>query len=215
MAQLLGDRYPTVDALQAKQVILQIGGGKLSTKTTDMGSPGMLLRAGDGLTVAQFRADGFTLNRLQPYTQWDELIPEVERLWPLYVERARPAQLLRIALRYINRLKLPIVAGDDFAEFLTSTPDVPDGLPQTISSFLTRVVLHDDTISAWANVTQSLGGPASSEQLVAVLFDVDVFRVEGLSLEFGVLRPILEALRDFKNRIFFSHLTERTLRLYE
>ena len=68
----------------------------------------MFLRSQDDLTVAQFRADGFTMNRLKPYTGWAMLLPQVLDLWDAYVTVAQPAHVARVALRYINRLDLSL-----------------------------------------------------------------------------------------------------------
>ncbi len=43
----------------------------------------------DRLNVAQFRRDGFTFNRLRPYTKWEEIRPEALRLWQLYTAKAK------------------------------------------------------------------------------------------------------------------------------
>ena len=49
----------------------------------------------------------------------------------------------RVALRYINQLELPLKHGDQFTQFLTSAPDLPEGAPQAVSQFLSRVMAHD------------------------------------------------------------------------
>jgi len=39
----------------------------------DLGLRGFFFKDSQEKTIAQFRVDGFTLNRLQPYTSWEEL----------------------------------------------------------------------------------------------------------------------------------------------
>jgi uncharacterized protein (TIGR04255 family) len=215
LREFLRDQYPIVEEPQAKEALLTIEGGKLTTSTRDIGFHGLLFKSADTLTVVQFRADGFTLNRLKPYTSWEELFPEVIRLWPAFVERAHPREVSRIALRYINHLEIPFEPNEDFAEYLTASPPVPPELPQLVGSFLMRVVLHDPEHSAVAIVTQSLGEAVVGGTGSNVLLDIDVYRTDGLALSIEELRPHFEALRELKNRAFFYSLTERTVRLFE
>jgi uncharacterized protein (TIGR04255 family) len=46
------------------------------------------------LDVAQFRRDGFTVNRLAPYTGWQRLKALATELLPLFLEHARPERML-------------------------------------------------------------------------------------------------------------------------
>src|SRR5713226_3799339 len=66
-----------------------------------------LLRSQDGKQVVQFRRDGFSFSRLNPYSSWEEVFAEAWSLWKLYIETAKPLGISRLAVRYINRLPLP------------------------------------------------------------------------------------------------------------
>ena len=45
--------------------------------------------------LVDFRADGFTYNRLQPYTSWDAVLPEALGLWELFVQTVVPVSITR------------------------------------------------------------------------------------------------------------------------
>lgn len=64
--------------------------GKIVANRQDQGFLGLFLKAADELTIAQFRPDGFTVNRLRPYTGWSAILPEVLELWDIYVRVAKP-----------------------------------------------------------------------------------------------------------------------------
>lgn len=206
--------YPHVDDQRGLAAKIEVREGKLFSTTHDLGFQGLRFTSKDGLTIAQFRADGFTLNRLEPYQNWQTLFGEAARLWPLYVERAAPKSVVRIALRYINELRLPLEAGEDFALYLAAPPQIPDDLPQLLSAFLVRVVLHDRERDLNCNVIQGLE-PATGRSPTTVKLDIDVFRAADFPTDVGSLSPEFEHLHDFKNRVFFSYLTERTVNLYE
>ncbi len=75
----------------------------------------------------QVRAQGFSFNRLAPYSSLDDYLPEIERTWRLYVDLVSPTQIRFIRLRYINRILLPMAEKKvDLDEFLTIGPRQPD-----------------------------------------------------------------------------------------
>jgi uncharacterized protein (TIGR04255 family) len=87
-------------------------------------------------------------------------------------------------------------------------------LPQSLSTFLVRVASHDAEHGLTCNVIQVLE-PAEVRGPVTFKLDIDVFRGDEFSTDVGALSPVLERLHDFKNRVFFSYLTERTVKQYE
>ena len=65
---VLVDSYPLVHEPPNSRGTLKIEAGKIVASTTEVVSQGLHFKAADSLTVAQFRSNGFTLNRLKPYT---------------------------------------------------------------------------------------------------------------------------------------------------
>lgn len=191
---------------------LQLEGNAPQFRTWDTQFRGMLFKSADGLSVAQFRLDGFTLNCLAPYGSGDALIAEAARLWPLHVELARPAQVTRIGLRYINRFAIPLAEGEPSDSYLTSPPPAVSGLPNTLAEFLTRMVLVDKHAAVNAIVTQQLQRAGQQPQ---VTIDVDVFRPGPFGIAVDELLEHLSAMRAYKNKVFFSLLTDQALARFE
>ncbi len=214
LKESLRNGYPNVEERRGAEAAIAFGPGHLlATRTRDLGVQGFFLKSADGLNVAQFRVDGFTFNRLKPYTSWEQVLPEALHLWKTYVDKASPDYVSRLALRYINHLNIPLPI-EDFSQYLTSSPVVPPDLPQDISSFLTRVVLHEPESGLAANVTQALekGLDPSS---VAVILDIDAYKTGEFDPRGAEVAEVLEALHVFKNRIFFGSVTDHALRLCE
>ena len=212
LTTVLADGYPVAKDLGAAHATIQIQGGtRVITEVEQLGIQGVRLDSADGKTVVQFRADGFTLNRLKPYQDWRTLWEEAKRLWPVYVAHLHPATVTRLALRYINELQLPLEPEEDFDLYLTAPPNVPTNLPQQLSEFAIRVHLHGPS-NLHALVTQRF---KSVERPVKVLLDIDAYRVGQFSVDADTIEPVFAQLHDFKNSIFFSYITERTVRLYE
>ena len=185
--------------------------GRPTPSDTTYSELGIVLKSEDGTSLAQFRTDGFTFNKLAPYTRWEEVLPETLNLWAIYLELAKPEQVTRLATRYINRLKLPLPIVD-LSIYLTSPPSIPQGLPQQLHGFLTRLDIIESNLSA--RLIQALERSPDPNYLV-VLLDIDAYQEAELDPQSERIPKVLGLLRDFKNRIFFESITEETARLFE
>jgi uncharacterized protein (TIGR04255 family) len=117
-------------------------------------------------------------------------------------------------LRYINHFDLPLEPGEGFSLFLAMSPDLPQALPQGVSQFLIRFTVLEQALAIATNVTQALQGDPGPR--VKVLLDIDVYKI--LAPPVGnedELKNIFSMLRELKNRVFFSLLTERCLQLFQ
>lgn len=217
LQQTLHDTYPTMKERRRVEVEFNVAGkvegSKVETTHKDPWLHGYWFCSHDGKNVVQFREDGFTFNRLHPYTTWEDVSAEAERLWGVYLVKAPVELVTRIAVRYINHMSLPLPI-TDFAKYLTAPPSIPTTLPQEVSQFLTRMIVHDRESGAIANITQALQKSELPGHATIVL-DIDVYRLQESGFNAEEVRPILEQLRHLKNRIFFDSLTEETASLFE
>lgn len=172
------------------------------------------LRLADKERVLIVRTNGFTYSRLPPYQDWHELRASAKLLWDTFLEIVRPETVTRTAVRYINVLPLPM-GTEDFSVFLNASPVVPDALPQGLASFLQRVIMVDPEGNRQAIVTQALEDSQPTEGRVNVILDIDAIRPKRLASISEEVWSGLDTLRDFKNDIFFEHITERTAELFE
>ncbi|HUY81497.1 MAG TPA: TIGR04255 family protein [Acidobacteriaceae bacterium] len=163
--------------------------------------------------VAQFRLDGFTFSRLVPYTTWEGVFEEAMRLWKIYVQKAQPVQISRMAVRYINRMKLQGPA--TLNSYLTAPPELPEPSPQSIRDFLCRILVTDSKRSASAAVIQALE-PQFEPSSISLLLDIDAY-LDRLTLDPSdpSIPEKFESLRQLKNEIFFACITERTAEIYQ
>jgi len=182
----------------------------LSTETID----GYIFTSADKKQVFQARIDGFTFNRLKPYDRWETFREEAQRVWHLFRNLISP-EIVRVGLRYINKFDIPLFPQPlrDFNEYLTAAPIVPEGLPQGVSSFLTRVVIQNQEIDAAAIITQAFE-QIIDPKFIPIILDIDAFKQKDRIGEEEAWQA-LEDLRLFKNAIFFSSITEKTKELFK
>lgn len=174
---------------------------------------GFRMLSENGTDIVQFRRDGFTFSRLHPYTRWQTFFDHGWNLWKLYAGAADPGGVTRLATRFINRLKCPLEF--DLEEYFRAPPEVPDGVPDALASFLYRYVLApvDDVV---ANVTLTTERATAGQGFTSIVFDIDCYVGKGLGADEDLaIRATFAKLREMKNRIFFRSLTPTALEAFE
>lgn len=166
---------------------------------------------GDGRVVVQATIDRIATSRLQPYTDWDDLIATAKDFWASYVHVARPAGVVRLGVRYINLLELPS-GPRDLGQFLVDPPQVFAGMIGGLSGYLKRVVTTDDA-SVATIVTQMVRD--STERRSAVILDIDCAITKWFATSDNSIWDRFSDLRTRKNLVFFGNITGRARSMYE
>jgi uncharacterized protein (TIGR04255 family) len=179
-----------------------------NTLTTDDSPGGILLRSTDERWVVQFRLDGFTVSRLNPYSTWEELRAKAETLWTKYAGATKPAKITRVASRFINRVQVPI--GESFEQTFQTNFVIGPALPQAVAGYLLRVVIPFEQENAIAIVTQSLEANSSD-----CIFDLDTFAENTGGFTEVDIWSKLDTLREVKNRLFFGSFTPLALERFK
>jgi uncharacterized protein (TIGR04255 family) len=210
----LGPDYPGFEKQQIfEQVIKQEAGSLPEVSTRFPVILGYRLRSNDGKNVVQLRRDGFTFSRLNPYTSWDAVFAEAWRLWCLYVDAAKPVEVSRIAVRYINRLVFPLPF-TNLEEYLNAPPITAPGWPKEMNAFLARVVMHEPESDISVNVIQALEPQVPGQNEVVIIFDIDAYEDVSLTSDNVTIEPRFGKLREMKNRVFFKGLTAKAIDLF-
>ncbi len=211
----ISGQYPDKKARHKWEGKLEFKKGAPPISDTAETVDGYIFTSTDGKQIFQARIDGFTFNRLKPYDKWETFRDEALRLWKLYKDFVSP-EIVRVALRFINKIDIPLSPETvfDFDDYLAAGPIVPKGLPQGISSFLTRMVINDPGLDAAAIITQAFE-QLVDPKFVPIIFDIDVFKQESKGINEEEAWKILEKLRDFKNKIFFASITDKTKELFQ
>jgi uncharacterized protein (TIGR04255 family) len=173
---------------------------------------GWAFLAGDKLRVWQVRPGGFTFSRLAPYQSWEPFRDEARRLWEISQAVLKPETFTRVALRYVNRLELPLPFSD-FKEYLLTVPEVAPTLPQALSNFFMQLQIPQVDIQAMLILNQQLlpqvfQGPQPT--IAPVLLDIDLFKEIDLPQNEEGVWNLLEQLHSKKNETFEGCITDKT-----
>jgi len=173
-----------------------------------------LFRNQEGNQLVQVRQRGFSFNRLAPYGGLDEYLPEIERVWRIFVELTHPVTVRQVRLRYINRILLPL-DGDGLilGDYFQVSPQLPPQSNLTFTGFLNQHSAVEAGTGHQATIVLS-GLPPENDRL-PVLFDIQVHTAGGAEVDdWPWIRQQILSLRDLKNRIFENTLSEKCLKLH-
>jgi len=143
---------------------------KLSSLPTKTGTQGYFFRSHKEKKVVQSKIDGFAFNKLKPYENWELFRSEGRDLWELYSEIVNPIRVIRIGLRYINRIEVPLPF-NDFSEYLLTNPQIAPNLPQAVSHFFMRLEVPNPDIEATAIITQTMDKPTTAQRLPLITLE--------------------------------------------
>jgi len=205
--------YPTVKDIRSFQAEVKFEPNQTASQSIDSKQIGYRLERQTPQFVILARVGGITVSRLKPYDTWENLIAEARPHWETYCEVCKPEAITRIATRFINRIELP-TDSLDFDDYLAAPPQIPKGLPQEISHFLTRIVLSAKESGSNIAIAQALEAPNVQERTVPVLIDIDVFKEVDMPIDSEQPWDLLSIMRDLKNCAFFDSLTPRALELF-
>lgn len=178
---------------------------------------GWRCESADGTEVALIRRDGLTFARLSAYPGWDAFVDHFTTLWGEYVAAAGPLEVRRVAVRFVNDLRLPIGDQFHFERYLTTAPRAPAGLAPEIADFLVQMTLPGGADGLRVAVTQATDSASRSANELPVLVDIDAGWDRAVPVDERLparLAETLGVLRDLKNKVFFGLVTEELVSAY-
>ena len=169
----------------------------------------------DQRQLVQVRAQGFSFNRLAPYSSLDDYLPEIEQTWRSFVELTAPVQIRQIRLRYINRLPLPTVDGRvEFTEYLRISPRLPDEDKLHFVGFLNQHAAVDIETGNQVNIVMTM--QPGGKGVVPLIFDIEAICISDADpSDWQGIRSKIASLRSLKNHVFQNTLTEKCLNLFQ
>lgn len=142
------------------------------------------------------------------YTNWEDFISEAKTLWNTYRNTIKTSRIRRLSVRYINQInvEMPVT---DIADYFLTYPFLSPKLPQVLEHFFLRYTIPYVDKNITANIAQSIGMIENNH--VPFLFDIDVLHTEPIEYNEESMWQKFDELRDLKNEIFFSSLTDKTI----
>jgi uncharacterized protein (TIGR04255 family) len=210
----LQDHYPKfrMQVLQEHRIEMNVDALNSSTRR---GVQALQFLREDERQLVQVRANGFSFNRLAPYTTLDDYLPEIERTWHLYSGLVSPVQIRVVRLRYINRILVPMTTPTvDLDEFLKIGPRLPDEQNLSLSAFLIQQAAVERDTGHQVNLVLTAQAPVNEK--LPVILDITVASmVNAEPSDWPTVMAAIVALRRLKNRVFRNTLTAKCIELFQ
>jgi uncharacterized protein (TIGR04255 family) len=210
--EIVKDHYPNKRERKMWQSAIHVKDQGPEVVKPSGGTDGYLFSSSDGKNIVQSRLDGFTFNRLKPYDRWESFRDESYQLWQKYIKVAAPTQITRVALRYINRIEIPLPFRD-FKDYILTTPEIAPGLPQGLARFFFQLAMPIAEIPALAIITETME-PVTETKRLPFILDIDVVREAAFDVNGQQAWATLDKLHDVKNDIFFKSITPKAKELF-
>ena len=204
--------YPKYRVLFVEQHRIEAKGTESSVHSTNRAVQALQFLHDDEKQLVQVRAQGFSFNRLAPYTTLDDYLQEIERSWRAYVRLAVPVQVRAVKLRYINRIDLPAVV--ELNDYLQIGPRLPDEEGLAFLGFLNQYIAVEKATGHEVHCVLTIQPTEQDKR--PLIFDNGAGAAGPVEPEnWTWILEKIQLLRGLKNRVFKNTLTERCLNLFQ
>ena len=166
--------------------------------------------------VIQMTTSSFIFSRLTPYKDWEYLINQFNKQWVTFQEIYNFNKVTRVGVRFINQMIFP--APLNWTEyFRLAIPIQSDYCDITLSKSSSQFLLNcpDSGLNSIINLLVMADNIPNKKPTIKVVFDIDVFTENNIDYTQKKFEELFEKLRFFKNSIFFSNITDKTVELYK
>jgi uncharacterized protein (TIGR04255 family) len=170
---------------------------------------GYRLYSADSSRVVILGMNSIGSAKIAPYEGWEKLLKEARENWEIWLKIVGWQTVARVGVRYINRIDIPTTSQIELEDYLTFQPALPKALDKGIRHFAMNVVipLGKDDLSLVLNAG-SVPSPVIGCQ--SLILDLDVSRESNLPNDDASLWGFIESMRDRKNDVFESCITDKT-----
>ncbi len=156
--------------------------------------------------LLQLSADILTVNVLPQYPGWTQMSKDVLNTWNHVREVIKPASIVRIGLRYINRIGRTHPA-ERAGDWLTSSDYIPKSALESLPGFLSRLQIRKDKRN---RLIVTLGDkPGTGDSASEIVLDIDCILEADIRIEDEAILDEINSLHQTAWDIFSSSMTPR------
>lgn len=147
------------------------------------------------------------------YLGWDDFYGEFRSIWKIFCEKVGKRDLTTLSVRYINQLKFELPLKFGFEEHINLLPNIPDGISNNLNGFFIQLNVPNETNTMTGIVTETFTN--SPPGFITITLDLNVIKQQTFVCNSDEMWKSFDEIRTFKNQLFFSCLTEKTIKRYE
>lgn len=203
--------FPTVE--EKRNIHVAVHPNKATTSST---LAGFKMTAQNAADLVLINVDSFGSERLAPYERWEALRAAAERNFEMFTKVAGRQSIVRIGVRYINRIDIPSadIQGRPLVEFVKVGVSVPEAVTEVITDYSIFVAGNEPTTGAKMSIRCGFV-PSPLIERVSVALDIDVYWDYDIPGRIEEVWNKTEILRNAKNIVFENCITDQTRALFQ
>jgi uncharacterized protein (TIGR04255 family) len=153
--------------------------------------------------VLQVKRNGILLHKVGNYSSWDNLVVELKDLILVFNKTIGSGiDIKDVGIRYINHI--PISKTQSLRDWFKLLPPLIEEIPTKFNKFLLQLGVEENDLSGL--IVESV---LEINSILNFVIDLRVTKpLKNVNIKFENLEVPLNEVRDFKNKIFFSIITE-------
>jgi uncharacterized protein (TIGR04255 family) len=196
---------------------IQIAVGPTGSPAAPFVQQGVFLPSSDEKALVGVGENQLSIHVHAPYPGWSTFRPRIERAFATFCRIATPREMTRLAVRYIDQIRLPLAHDEGITDYFPCMPMRPTSMPTALDGFhvVTQASDSAEQFTAILRVA-SMPAPMPDGEL-HVLYDLNLFRPfdPPQAAEVRTALEHLDFLHKRQRQIFEDSITERTRRLFQ
>lgn len=162
------------------------------------------------------RFDGvlLSIHRLKPYTSWGDFFPLIEMVFKSYVETFLPKKILRIGLRYINKIEIPSKSFN-FEDYFNIKVSLPSLVQKDQRSIFIGSVFDQENGRDVLKVQFVEKQIADTQSSKVFILDFDYFLLVPGTIDFPKVGNWLHVAHNNLEKVFEGIVLEKTKALFD
>lgn len=173
---------------------------------------GLRFATKDELEILLINKGNIVVSQLAPYPGWEIFSKRILRDFEMFSTVFGRRKLSRIGVRYINRLDIPLET-ITVEDYLNVTPRIP-AFGQKVGRSFALQSTQDLEDGRFGVTIQSATVDSPVPAAMSLLLDVDLFSDSDLPMRTDNIATLLAEMRDIKNRIFETSITDQARKLF-
>lgn len=206
-------KYPRVDDNVEISTSFETPTRRAVASTRNVGKK---LTSGDGSYMINFISGQMAVIKLAPYAGWEALFTEGRENWDFLVKIIDKKALSMVSTRFINRIDVPVSPNDKLN--LNAYFNLGLSLPSKIvgmdlNGFNINFGATDEK-NQYRTVINFTSAPQAIIDHLSFTVDIDVITIDQLPLKDDLIWDRVNSLRQIKNDLFKSLITDQTRMLF-
>ncbi len=168
----------------------------------------------DMTELVVFLPTSFVVSQLAPYKGWENFYDRFDRDWGLFKKTVGFQEVVRIGVRYINRIDIPNeMLGVEYDSFFNIYPKIPNKFPHP-ASYALQALVQLDEIGCLLKINSSVV-PSPILHHTSFIIDQDISKEVKVPQSNNDIYELLHKIRVAKNAIFEACISDRTRELFK